>query len=98
MRDHFVTDYPLCVCVRNRSFEAVSDSYEYLAGRCCLGLYKYHDSVVELLGSYSPVQTDAGRIFRCIISFQIRYCHDSYLVGRRVVEGHEHIFQMSGLL
>ena len=90
MRDHFVVYDPLCVCVRNGPFKAVSYCYEDLTGRCCLWLYQDHDSVVKLLGTYAPVQTDPGRIFCRVITFQIRHSHDCDLIGSRVVEGHQH--------
>lgn len=87
MRNDVILNDTLAICVRYCTLESVT----YLDGNLStcvrsLGLHENYDPVIEILGTYTPFNTDLGGIFSRRISFQISNGDDSNLVGSSVTE------------
>ena len=87
MRNDVIFNDTLAICVRYCTLESVT----YLDGNLStcvrsLGLHENYDTVIEILGTYTPFNTDLGGIFSRRISFQISNGDDSNLVGSSVTE------------
>ena len=91
---HYVVHYPVRHRIGNGTFKSVAYRNESLPPfRSSLGLYDHHNAIVMFRSPYAPAFPCLYCVLGNVKTAKVIDKQDRYLVGGRIVESHERVFQ-----